>query len=471
MPRPQQAYPPEETNRQRKHRYVFYPQARVTLSVVFENFGDPKKPVVIPVLPRSVSVYSNSYKEADSWTIEFDAKDLPVSPDLIRAGSAEIYLFSTPGIGQNPEVVKAKDDPDTPEWEGLEPTIVGLFDEVNTDFSEGGRFVTISGTDYTSLYIAKKWREYEKKEGKKTVKKFKRRVPSGKPLDQVLLQLKQEVESADAMSLVVDPGDLKIPIVGKAEGKPNKKGLPVRDGDTYWDVMYTLATRYGFILFVRGLDLVLTKPQQYITGRTRAKKLAWGKNLLSMKMSRRMGNQQVPIVEIRSYDDSTRTVRKARYPKNAKQVPVTGLGTKRDEVVVHSVHGIKDADQLAEIAQTTYELLGRSEQSIEIETRDLLDLEGEDLVNLRTGDAVTIGIQPNTTEMLEGMSFDQRVQRLKNLGFEPNVALEIARGFDKLDGFRKPFRVREASLEWSYDNGLTIQAKLQNYVNITGETP
>lgn len=467
MPKPEQTYSPTHQERRRKNQYTYYPQARAYLSLVFETFDEPTDPLIVPVLPQAVTVFNNSYKEADTWSIDFDAKDMPVNPELLRAGSAEIYLFQTPGIGEKPEVIRGIDDPETEKWEGLEPTITGLFDDVEMDYSDGGRTVSVSGTDYTSLFIAKPWRKYKVK-GKGTKV---RRAPAGKPLDTIIGNLMREVDGADALNLVIDPGDLAMPVVGAAEGKTNAKGVPVKDADNYWDVMYTLATRHGYIIFVRNNNVVLTTPQAYLESRNRARKMAWGRNLTNLRINRRMGNEQVPIVQVRSYDSKKRRVAIGQYPRNRKQKPVTGLGTDREEVRVYTVPGVTSAKQLQDIAEMAYNLLARAESVVEIETRDLLDLEGEDLINLRTGDAVTIGFEENSTELLEQMSLDQRHKKLVDSGFEPLVAFEIALGFDRLNQFRKPFRVKEASLDWDSDSGLTISATLQNFVNITGQEP
>lgn len=349
------------------------------------------------------------------------------------------------------------------------------------DFSDDGRWVSIDGTDYTSLFIAKQWGSKLKASKKKGIPKGLRnkRVPSGRPLDDVLREIIAEVESASVMTLVVEPYDLyeelvvkkRMPIVGKSEGRCTKGGLPVKDKDTYWDVMYDLAVRYGFILFVRGLDIVLTRPKNYVAGRTQVRKMAWGRNLTSLRMKRKIGKEQVPVIEVRSYDENRRQVLKAQYPDKTSKQPVTGLGTIKDEVRVYHVHGIRDVKQLKQIAENAYNLLARSEQSVDIETRDLKDLEGEDILNLATGDSISVSLEPYTTDLMEGKSKSQRFATLVELGYDRDVAKTIADSFDKLDVFKHPFRLREANMEWDEDNGLSIAMTLQNYVNITGEQP
>lgn len=440
---------------------VYYPQCLCTLGVVFETFGDPKAPVAIPVVPIDASVFINSYREADTFSVTFDASGLPVSPELIRAGAVELYFFQQRGIGQYPQGVVASDDDIL---DGLSPTIVGLFDEVSVAYDDGGRWVSIEGTDYTSLFLAKKWGTKGKK-GLRT-----KRVPSGRPLDKVLQLIIDEVESAEVMQLSVEPPDLKMPTVGRSEGRCTRKGLPVRDKDNYWDVMYDLAVRYGFILFVRGDKVVLTQPKTYVAGKSETRFMAWGRNLTSLRMSRKISKVTVPVIEVRSWDEKEKKIVKGRYPKNRRIKPVTGLGTERDEIRVMHINGVRSTKRLEQIAENAYNLLARAEHEIEIETMDLKDLKGNDLLELAAGDAVSIGLEPYTSDMLEGMNTGQRYQRLRDLNYDDDVARTIASTFDTINIFKKPFRLKEASLDWSASDGLSISAVLQNFINVSGET-
>lgn len=471
---------PLAESREQARANIFYPRASVTLSVIFESFGDPKKPIIIPVTPKKVTVFSNSYKEADTWSIDFDSKDLPVSPELIRGGSVEIYLYQTRGIS-TPDIIRAADvEADPFSLEGLEPTIVGLFDEASLEFDDKGKITSIDGTDYTALFLAKQWRH--KKENisglptREPSGNKKGRIPGGKALDATLRDLMAEVESAGAMSLKVEGIDKdgnppKMPKVGSAEGRTNSRGIPVKQGFNYWDAMYNLAIRYGFILFVRNLDVVLSTPQAYVAGQSKIRKMAWGKNLTSLKMTRRIGKVVTPVVEVRSYDEKTRKIIKAKYPKNRKQHPVTGLGTKRNEMRVYTFPGIGSEEQLGRIAETIYNLIARSEQTVEMATMDLRDLEGRDMIELRTGQAVSIGFDAfnSRSDILEGQSDGQRVQTLMSLGYTAEVAQTISKTFDTINVFKRPFRVKEATLEWGEAGGLSISAELQNFINIADQ--
>jgi hypothetical protein len=89
----------------------YYPGCRAILQVVLDTFGpdDDSEPLVVPVLPKKATIHRNSYRQADSYEIGFDAGDLPFDPRLVRAGAAEIYLFQTDGLEDKARVLSRKD--------------------------------------------------------------------------------------------------------------------------------------------------------------------------------------------------------------------------------------------------------------------------------------------------------------------------------------------------------------------------
>lgn len=454
---------PEQETRTVRRSNTFYPQARVILQVVFENFGEPKAPKAFPVIPRSVTIYSNSYKEADTWSLEFDAADFPFSPNMIRAGAVEIYLFNTPGIGQLPETITAGTDGKL----GIEPSIAGLFDNSGLDMDSDGRTFTLDGTDYTALFTAKQWDPRSSGQNG--------RIPSGRPLDKIMRELMSEVPSASAMRLEISPPGASMPTVGSTESKTNKKGRSPQDNSNYWDVMYDLAVRHGFVLYVSGLKLMMVEiegHQQLALKNPR--KMAWGRNLTSLRLSRRIGKERVPTIRMSSYDDKKRKIITGEYPKGKAQVAqtrVNGLGAKVDEIKNITVHGVRSEKQLEQMAKQVYYSLSRAEQKVEIMTDDLVDLEGRDLIELKAGDAMLIGFDAFNSDsvILEGMSEEQRVQRLKNMGYEPSVAAAISASIDDTNLFKVPFRVKEATVEWNHESGMSFSIELQNFVNIKKE--
>lgn len=424
---------------------VYYPEARVVVKAIIENFGESQKPLDFPAIPKSVQITRNSYRQPDSWSIELDAKDFPIPPSLLRTGQVEIYLYDKEGLVADRRALRAN----TP------PAIVGLVDSVNTDFSGDGRTVALEGQDLTALFAGHRFQ--------------RRRNFTNQRLDRALEALLAEVDLTGVMTFVTEiPFDRsRLPVIGRSVSRTNRRGFPVKRGENYWDVMYNLALKHGFILFVRDLELVLATPQSVIDEsnkrQDRTYGLTWGKNVLQISMSRQMGKERVPQVEVLSYDERTRKAVIGKFPR-AKQKVTEGVGTKRNEILTSVVRGITDQSILDRLAEIQYNLIARTEQEVSFGTDELRDETDKNLLYLKSGDAFFLSFDPYNGEELRKLQPGQRAAWLRQRGFTAQAAEVLANHFEQLNTFRSPFYVSEAGIYWSNEDGLSIDAKLINFV-------
>lgn len=497
---------------------VFYPQARAILQVIFDGFGDDARnspATIIPIIPQRVTVHRNSYKQADSFEMTFDANDLPIDPQLIRAGSAEIYLFQTDGITADQRVLarnltlqdapafKPRDPVDAIALEvgaraardrftvANRPTIAGLFDDADIELSDGGKWVTISGQDYTAHLASKQWPPTERGTA--------RRIPTGQRLDVLLEMILGEADPDGRLTLDVrNVQRAALPIVGSAEVRSNKRGIPVEQETSYWDVMYKLASRHGMILFVDGLDVVLSRPQNLSAGdEHRVRLMAWGRNIESLRLTRHLGKEKAPTVVVVGYDDRGRNRFTCEYPANGlsrvqasrnadklttkikaqtrrkKKGNATPSISQQEEFVMVPAYGVTDRQVLSDMAESLYNLLGRSERTVVLKTRDLKDLREEDLMGIRSGDAVAIEWDEFNREFLADprVPHGAKVEHLVGRGYNQAVAHTIATHYGKLDALRRPLRVREATLDYDADDGVSIEAEMVDFVLVDGPRP
>lgn len=482
---------------------AYYPQARAVLQVIFDGFGDDaqdSEPAVIPILPTQMRVTRNSYRQADSWELTFEANDLPIDPRLVRAGAAELFLFEQPGITDDQRVLsratsfedlanrRPRDAVDEVSLElalagavdrftfGNRPIVAGLFDAQSLEFSGSGKWVTISGQDYTDFLIKQQWPPLANGRA--------RRIPSGRRLDTLLREVLADADPEGRLSLVVENVQPSaLPVVGANDTRTNRRGIPIKQETSYWDVMYKTASRHGFILFVRGLDVVLTVPQnlnnQY---QSRIRRMAWGHNLESLELTRELGRETSPTVVVKSYDPATRQTITVDYPagsfsrirrsnRRAQQAGTRSVSIRKsDEYQIVNVYGITDQDTLRRMAETRYNLLGRPERKVRFRTKDLRDFEGNPILDLNSGDAFTIGFAEFNFELLadprqpEGAKFNHLVSR----GFGEAVSRVIAQSYTRLRFLERPLRLHEASLEYSVDDGITIEGQLVDFIVIDG---
>jgi hypothetical protein len=485
----------------------FYPRARAILQVVLDGFdtgeGSEDEPIVIPVLPKTAKIHGNGYNQADSWSLEFEYRDLPIDPHLIRSGSAEIYLYDAKGIHDGTtSTSRGRDTIDAQASDmgiaakdafvdGQKPQIAGLFDDASLQFDDGGKWLTISGQDYTAFLCAKQWPPLP---GGRA-----RRIPVGQRIDHFARSILAEADPGGKLGVVVEgvpSSDLSV--VGK-EIANHARGIPIQQGTSYWDVLYKTITRYGLICFIRGVDLVITKPNNLDDVADHdVKQMVWGRNLTSLQLTRHLGKERAPRIIIHAYDDakgethiieeppnrgrervmkdhSAAKVKwsekiKATTAKKTASKPKTKTEKITDEFMVIPVYGVRDFDALARGAKAMRALIGRGERKIVAKTRDLVDANGSGIMNLSAGDAVNIVWQDFNEEVLtnEGLTLDERVKHLTDRGYQQSVARAIASGYQRLIGKQRPLRLREYTYDYDCSDGLSIEMELVDFVMVDG---
>jgi hypothetical protein len=524
----------------------YFPGCRAILQVVLDDFGaigsadgedhedggdaevgSAGHPIVIPVMPKTVTIHKNSYRQADSYELTFDAGDLPFDPRIIRAGESEIFLFQTDGLNPTGRVLSRKDslsDPDPRaqaqrdpmDTLALEldaraakdkftyknkPNIAGLWDRSDLDLSSDGKWVTINGQDYTGMLAAEQW--------KPNADGTARRIPIGKRVDLLLADVLAEADPTGKLAIEVRDLDPEtLPIVGANEVRGSARGIPVEQKTSYWDVIYNVATRVGLIAFVDGVDVVLTRPKT-ITANDggKIKRLAWGHNLEHLKLEREYGKEQAPTIVMRGYDPVARKTIEVKYPTgqvdfgkrkpHVNEVKVRGTQTRakttekhrthppskkkktvttiheRDEYQIIPMYGISDRATLLRAAQNRYQMIGRAERRVIASTRDLKDMRESDMLGITAGDAVLIDWDEFNREMLQnpGVSEAEKVEHLVVRGFNREVARVIARRFDALVGLDRPLRVKEATLSWDVEDGINIEVELYDFIMVDGIRP
>lgn len=479
---------------------VYYPRAKVVINALFDGFGSPDETEYMSdILPSSFNVHLNSYKEADTFEVTIDALQFPFAPELLRSAEVSIYAY------------EAEDGTDNPDWQKPENLlIVGLVDDATLTQAEDGGTISLTGRDYTCLLLDVDWRPTDDKRTGQKASGSNGRIPANLPLDKCVQQLVDEATNADEVgrTLIVELRDADVnPTTGRVAATATKKkvttktgggrsskkkrGIPVKADQKYWDVIYKLCMSYGYIVYVQGLQVIITRPHvQQAEALGAAHRVAYGRNLTSLSNTRKLSREAVPQICVRSSSDKDGKIREARFPEK-KDVVRTGIGTKKDEFKVFTVGDVYDVAQLKEIARTTYYTLARGEGSISFTTAHLRDLPAprtpDDALN-RIADPSYVGPEGSVRSMLtlrpglpvviawdafnfqimnnQGIGEEQKISYIMSLGYTYTVAKLVARQYAQLEFFRGPFYCKEVNITWDADNGLEFDVTAVNFINI-----
>lgn len=431
---------------------TWYPRCEAQLEVVFDGRGAPDtSPLLIDARPKTANVSRNGYAEADTWSMEFDARALPLDPDLIRGCAVAIFMFSAASLDDRREFA-------VPEHR----MVIGLCDEASLELGEDGQVVRLEGRDATALLLDQEWDPRDK-------------IPSGRPLDVTVRSIAEKaVPPGGRFHFVVlyESDDRpQPPIVGATRRSTKKKGLWVKPGTDYWTVIYRLCLASGFIAFVKDDVIVITDPRtQTSKSLAVAPRMAYGRNLQSLKVTRRLGKEMVPQIKIRTYDPRTRKHVEVIYPER-HEAPQTGLGTDKDEqLLLPAPDGVFDKSDLRHYAKTRYDTMARAEAAYSFETKHLTGLDNDfDLFQLDAGTPMYLQFDPFNAEQMRALGPAQRAEHIRSLGYSDRIAVFVGKHFDRLTQFEQAFYIQSATFAWSNTDGLTISGEAANYACETRE--
>lgn len=405
------------------------------------------------VFPKSAGLELNSYRQADTFDVEWDAARFPFHPDDIRSLALEVRMFDRATMGAAiGDLARA-----TP------PQLVGRADEQEIGLSDSGRTFSARGKDYTEVLAVRKW-------------DASRTVAAGGSLVDMVQSLVDEAASASVKGRVLTVSYIAPPVPkGVRSSAPTikptgtkKKGLSWPSGVNYLDVITDLCAMSGKRVYVRGLDVIITTPADITddglvwdasdtigTNAPRVYHVAWGRNVAVLGVTRKSGGERTPQQIVKCYDPTSRKTVVGKYP------------AVRDdddpEAAVRLVHGV-DKAACDEMARSAWHEISRGESEIEIETRDLTDLNGKNLLEARAGDSIRIDYDPLARDELARLGQAERRKFLVAAGFGDGVATALARNLDAMERWNRVYYVRRVQLDFDARSGITIKVSAVNYL-------
>lgn len=429
---------------------VYYPRCHVQLLIVVDGRGGPDSiSRLIDASPREVTVLRNGYHEADTFSVDLDARILPVDPEIVKSAAVRIFMHDADGKDD-------QRDPALERWERLR----GIADDDGIELSADGQTVSITGRDYTGLLLDAEWDPRNK-------------VPAGAPIDETIQAIADTAAPPGTLARfeVRYVATFAAPIVGAAHRSTKKKGLWVKPGKTTWDVIYEMALSHGLIAYVKGETIFVTEPRSQTSASVAsAPRLIYGRNLQRLKMARKLTREKVPQIRVTAFDPRTGKIIDVVYPKRGENTSATigpsmpALGIKRNEqIFLTAPRGITDRETLEQYARVRFANMARSETVYEFETRHLRSLDGADLLDLDAGSALSIGFDPFNGEQMRALSEAQRVEHLIAQGYQADVSELLAESYERITQLEQARYIRTVELHYSQDTGIAITGSAINY--------
>jgi hypothetical protein len=402
-------------------------------------------------LPRKCSVELPGYRQAGTFDMTFDFKDLPIDPRAIKAAAVHIYFGAIDPAAFGAGIVGGALGPGgrvssilMPEKSNL--CMAGTVDEWSVDHSDSGSTVQIRGRDFRGILIDSPMNT-SPKESADFFARIQRREDIVGVVQDILalhglfpnLQVLCNAEEWDGGVIPTPGGSATTPrhrkgADGKGKAAAASAGKGLASELSYWDLIVRECYLVGAIPYFVGVDLWI-RPARAIFDQQRAgidprikapfkdgkqrtydaeagtpldpglsvRKMVYGRDIKELSFDRKFGGYQKPkCVRVISTDTDSpergqdRTLT-AEWPELTAQKLVAnkvapGGEVAQKEFVNIPVPGIRDKEQLLAIAKAVYEEIGRGELGGHCSTPCLASFGGNnadpDILSLKPGDGV-----------------------------------------------------------------------------------
>lgn len=401
---------------------------------------------------KSGSVELNGLRQAHTFDLVFDWRDIPVDPRLIRDMRVEIFMGLVQASAFARGVTRANQDGsrdsiiDTTLSQSTRTNLmlVGLTDEIDVEHGERGSYVHVTGRDLRGVLLDAKAdpRIFTDLDLSRNIAvvvlQILSRLPYGSQID-VWVQ-SEEWPNGVIPSPASSDGVTRVRLGADGQQKPMSSPQGPGDQISFWDLITKYCNLVGAVPHFDGIALRIrplvslyqqinfdgTRPTPFAGGKPRQLKLAgkteainirrfvYGRDLLRVKFARKLHGQKTPVVQCISIDTSSgkRGLQKliiAQWPAvtgaSAAKVKAVAKASKtsvapsgqvsQTEVLRFPIAGIKSKAALQQIAQNLYEEIGRNELGGSASTVDFAsfntdDGQDPDMLTLAPGDAVQL---------------------------------------------------------------------------------
>lgn len=476
---------------------IFFPQGGITLKVLIEDYklGTPnaQSAYSLNIQAKNLTVNINDYTQADTFNCEVDFSQFPFDPRLIRSCSVSIHMQDMKGLTDANGKMKV-----------FKPTVsnaifLGFVDENSIEFNDTTRTVKMEGRDYTSIFLDKKYLggPIDVAQPLETIlNKFLAEIP-----ENVNLGVKLDNRTGTALPTLAASGE-------SLDSKATQKNTA--PNSNYWEEMQKLCAKAALVIFIDRDKLVVTKPRQLKEeNRKTAPVFAYGKNLKSLNMKRKLGRLRGFNLIVRSTLLGSKKVETVTLPQDgtAEWSKATGIpnetvyqpsisteGAAVDEsarkpapAISYSVADVISRDRLIEIGEGIYEEMGTQEIEGSFETMEMTVADGQDmprefeLLKLRNGAPVAIYIDQGDIREITALEASDNKEimaariaarksaikkYLDSRNYPSDVSDAISKSFETMK-YHNVFYTKAVEFSLSADRGFSVKVDFMNFIEVS----
>ena len=484
---------------------------------------------LLSAVPRKAQISVPTPRRAGTFTVEFAWVDVPLDARFIKAAAAEIHVgiisaenhaaaMTAHGVAALRRRGKLRTTYVNGALNGNTLVMVGVVDDMKTSHGSSGSSVTITGRDLSALLLDE--------------------VVPGGVIEEI--DLSQDIVTVARQLLSYHPhgGTIAPYVVGAADSawsggkvpspmpepartrkgadgnrrKPRHRG-PLDPGDlNFWDALSRYCQLCGAVAYFIGQELHIVPTHslyEQVSGKATVfngggprtlpsgeevyiRRLRYGRELESIDFGRSLAGVRAQPVEAVSVDDTSTAPPSGRYitatwPPNgeaaggALRSSETPGGEAGQQVLRVPVPGVRDPEQLRQIARAVYEEVMRGELEASFVTKHLYSAGGSeydlDTLRLRPGDAVEflvdtagVGALPPLASSLTTLSAAPRGRAVDAIAAsvgDRSVAEAIVRSW-RGDGakFQRVLHVETVSYDYSNTTGIRVSGTAKNYIEV-----
>ena len=480
-----------------------------------QGSADELTHVLDGIIPTTANFLRNGIRTADTASIEFPYMELPVDPRVVRAVGVQLFMGTVSADdyrrGVQGELRSTSSTvsgiripfnvlPDTyVDPYGRPRTNLrfeGWVDEWNNDWPDGDSpTVQLECTDNTRLLIDQDVAP-------------KLTVSPDLPIDAAFADYLSNFPQFRGISVEYRPSVERgaIPVLKKVlqavKYQPKLGPAPSGGGATaklkVWDYLTDVAGSIGHTLRFEGTAVVIqrartlydsrlsSRPDDPFTGRNLPSGLqlqrrlyVYGKNVQSMKFSRKFATVPSINVEVRCYETTRKKTLVARFPLKDDRVKRLNPGNSSDEKwIVKVVSGIKDEVTLRIVAQNIFEQVTRNELGCRFVTKNLGSYGGgnldPDALDSMAGDAIDVRVMrdadaANSVQLTSTEVATRGAEFMKELGFSDRFARAYQKAVTHV-GLPSTFRVKTMGGQFDGQHeGITLDYELMNYIEVRSD--